>query len=218
MLKLDLCRVLWRQGEAMRKRGKKVCMPEKRGGARFPVLGDGLAVREVRFGLPGQETRLWRRVSATRRSFLSALGIAFVQGMALALLAMVALYLPDFLFDYANRDPDFLSFLGKFFLIAIGLMVVVALVSAWLRQAVVFIDEEGRRLVFARRLTRETYEGEGVNFEKISRVLFMPPEGRWGLSRISVEVGDRMRVVANVRGQCEDLETLYGWLSGEMQK
>ncbi|MCL2325839.1 MAG: hypothetical protein FWC40_04990 [Proteobacteria bacterium] len=202
----------------MRKRGKKACVSEKLGGAKFPVLGGELAMREVRFGLPGQEVRLWRRVSATRRSFFCVFGVAFAQGMALALLAMVALYLPDFLHDYAREGDRFLAFLGKFFLIALGLVGVASLVSAWLRQAVVFIDEEGRRLVFARRLTSETYAHDGVNFSEVSRVLYMPSKGRWGASRISIEVGDRMCVVANVRGQCEDLENLYGWLSGETQK
>lgn len=152
----------------------------------------------------------WVRISPTMGLRLKRFVLSFALGFVLAVLALMALYLPDFVADYAHRGDAFLSFFGKFLLTALFFVSICAAISALLKEIVIYVSPSRKCIYQGMRLTDKN-AGDAVSLSCIDSMAIEPP-GVTKRSRLLANVRDTMAVLGETVGDNQDLITLLQWL------
>lgn len=179
----------------------------------FPTLGRQLLTCPIQHN-KGSKSESWLRLRPSWHTRFAMMGMAFVQGMFFAFLALAVLYLPDYLFDYGHRNENFLAFFAKFFGIAVFCIALAAGFSTFIRETVVYLDLQRGRVLISRRLNAKTIQERALAFRDISSINLRASEGKFRRSRLFIEFDNREpMLIAESRGRDEDLIALRDWWS-----
>ena len=176
----------------------------------FPGLGQQLVVAPPK-AAAGIETDGWVRVKPSRIQRVRQFFMAYLQGFAFALIALICLYLPDFALDYAHRGEHFLHFFAGFFFAAVGLVAVCAAINTLIRDTVCHIHPESGRLVCASKLTKERI-ADAIDIKSVPVLDILPPGMLLRRTRIITLHHEMECVVAETSGNDADIRALYQWL------
>ena len=131
---------------------------------------------------------------------------------AAGFLIMLAIYLPEYVFNYSNRGENFIElffiYLGALMLI----MILVGFVRVIMTSRIVYIDEKARRIIFARRINNATWEKKGIDFSEISCIEPMPTNSMFDTSKVAVLANGEYYIVADAKCFQGELESLSEWL------
>lgn len=131
---------------------------------------------------------------------------------AAGFLIMLAIYLPEYVFNYSNRGENFI----KFFFIYLGalmlLMILIGFIKVIMTNRTVYIDEKSKRIIFAKHINDTTWEKKGIDFSEISCIEPMPTNSMFGTSKVAVLANGEYYIVADAKRFQGELESLSEWL------
>ena len=169
-----------------------------------PALGHGLRLEAVRDG--------WCRIAPTRAQALWRFGRAFAFGAGIALLAVAAIYLPDFVFDYARRGEEFVSFFAKYIGVVAGFLVIVAAIVAARGMETVYVHPTQRRILQCGFWARPDFEN-AIGLEEVERFSLEMSGGFFRRTRVDAHLQGGSVTVAEVFGDGADADALERWLN-----
>lgn len=179
----------------------------------FPTLGQQILTCPKQHVKNGKSEE-WLRLRPSWPTRFAMAGMAFAQGMLFAIMALVVLYLPDYVFDYGHREESFLVFFAKFLGVAVLCIALAAGFSTFIRETVVYIELQRGRVLVSRRLNAKTIQELAIAFRDVSCVKLRASEGMFRRSRLYLEFNTREPLlIAESRGRDEDLVALRDWLS-----
>lgn len=132
--------------------------------------------------------------------------------LAFMVLVLMALYLPDYVFDYSQRSGDF----GEFFLIYLGSLlagvVLIGMIVVMFSPRICYVGIEAKRMVFAQKLSDATFEQAGVRFDEIESVELQKTTGFLGTHKVAVLARGEYWVLAESKKFDPEFDALVNWL------
>ncbi len=163
----------------------------------FPV---GSIVHQIIRLTPTPATQFFRIIT----SALNLLAIAF--------LVVLALYLPEYVFDYSSRNDAFQRFFGYYILIMVLIILLIGVIKVMISPSICYIDVDGKKMIFARTLNETTYQQKSVDFRDVSSIELVPTIGMFGTNKVLVLVNDDYYIVTESKKRSDELEQLTDWL------
>ena len=176
----------------------------------FPSLGHQLQVAAPKAS-KDTDTDGWIRITPTFSQRLLRFGMAYLQGFVFAFIALACLYLPDFTFDYAHREGNFVRFFAGFFFAAVVLVAVCAAINTLIRDTVCHIHPESGRLVCASQLTKSAIH-DCIDLRTVPVLEILPPGTFIRRTRIITVHHNMEANVMDTSGKDEDVQALYSWM------
>ncbi|MBQ1267533.1 MAG: hypothetical protein IIY06_12405 [Proteobacteria bacterium] len=177
----------------------------------LPELTEANRVEEVVRFVDGKTYHLIRLRPTVFNTFLR-LCMTGARALSLAFIVMLAIYLPDYVFDYSNRGDDFL----RMFFIYLGVMLAVVLAGSvmfvLMRPRTLYIDPEEKRITFARFFTAKSLAQQSIRFSDIVSLDKQIKASPLVPSTLTVIAQEQEFIVAEICYGKKDIHLIYEWL------
>ncbi|MBQ9394313.1 MAG: hypothetical protein IJU23_02210 [Proteobacteria bacterium] len=161
---------------------------------------------------PCKDLDNWYRIEQKFPQKCIAFGVMFVQGLVLALIALVFLFGADFVMDYAHRGAEFVTFFWKFFGLAVGFLTLCVFAIQAMRNTPIYINPVQKRIVNAAKLT-EKLASESLEMSAIESVKVDYQKGLSRRSSLIVRIDEMNITLIDSFGEGDDLMTLLEWIN-----
>lgn len=172
-----------------------------------PELGHQLIIEEVRSTTDGG----WYRIAPTGKQAWMRFFSFYMMSIGCVVLILLALFLPDYLFDYSQRGDDFIGFFMKFIGWAALILAFIAAVISARRMLVLYIQPELGKLTMGSYWQKPNFSYV-VDISEIQRIEIMPPSGLFNKLELVVSLDGISSVIADAFGDKTDLEVVQNWI------
>ncbi len=178
-----------------------------------PAFGKALAMTKVQKNIHG-ESREFICIKPTMRTELYRVFKTMCGSFAAAFLLLILFYLPDYVFDYSQRGEGFIRFFFRYILVMVVILSFASTLYVFLKNRTLYIDQQCRRIIFARFLTDKTWDEEGVDFNEINSIETVPTNSMFGTTKVVLLAHGEYYIAADAKSPKGDLEALANWLKG----